>query len=278
VVDRPAKAFFLTVDVEEWFASKFIELTAEERAKPTDFEEPMTFLLDLLAEAGVRGTFFWLHHTARKYPAVIRRCIAEGHEIALHGDDHDGIPDLGEEGFRDMLRRMRAAFRSDFGVELQGYRAPNFGISPRGLEILTEEGYRYESSMVPCLPIPGWYGSPGTPVVPHRHEGGALWEFPVSVHPWLRLPGGGGYYFRNLGYHWTRWVLLASLRRKDYAMFYIHPWELSLRNPSLDGVPFYTFRRTGDWTRNRLGRLLRVVSAERDVSCRTVAQHVETLA
>ena len=67
----------------------------------------------------------------------------------------------------------------------------------------------------------------------------------------LRVPGGGGYYFRNLGYRWTKWVLLSSLKRLGYAVFYIHPWELSDHNPKDTGAPFYTFRRTGAWARER---------------------------
>ncbi len=148
-------------------------------------------------------------------------------------------------------------------------------MNPAGLAILAEEGFRYDSSIVPCLPIPGWYGNLTAPLSPYQLSSPSpLWEFPVCVHPLLRLPGGGGYYFRNLGYFWTRWVLLSCLKKLGYAMFYLHPWELSNHNPKLPGVPFFTFRRTGDWTRRKLGNLLDAIQCTPDLQCHPIAEAI----
>ncbi len=114
--------FFFTIDAEEWFASKFITTTSDDRAQATDFSEPMDYLRELLKAKGVRGTFFFLFHTAKKYRAVVQRLVADKHEIALHGDEHDNILDLGPEKFRLMLRNMGRAFQEEFGIEIRGYR------------------------------------------------------------------------------------------------------------------------------------------------------------
>jgi peptidoglycan-N-acetylglucosamine deacetylase len=42
----------------------------------------------LLAERGHRATFFVLGRAARSHPELLRRLVADGHEVACHGDDH----------------------------------------------------------------------------------------------------------------------------------------------------------------------------------------------
>ena len=45
-------------------------------------------VLDLLAQAGVKASFFVLVAKARRHPELIRRIVAEGHVLGLHGEDH----------------------------------------------------------------------------------------------------------------------------------------------------------------------------------------------
>ena len=45
-------------------------------------------VLDVLAEAHVRATFFVLAENARRHPQILRRLASEGHTVAIHGDRH----------------------------------------------------------------------------------------------------------------------------------------------------------------------------------------------
>jgi len=45
-------------------------------------------LLDLLAERGVRAAFFCVGERMRAQPELVRRLVAEGHELGNHGDSH----------------------------------------------------------------------------------------------------------------------------------------------------------------------------------------------
>jgi peptidoglycan/xylan/chitin deacetylase (PgdA/CDA1 family) len=45
-------------------------------------------LLDLLAERGIAATFFVLGHNVERRQALIRRMLAEGHEVANHSYSH----------------------------------------------------------------------------------------------------------------------------------------------------------------------------------------------
>jgi peptidoglycan/xylan/chitin deacetylase (PgdA/CDA1 family) len=74
-------------------------------------------VLDLLAEHGVRATFYVLGEHVEKHPALLRRVVAAGHEIGLHGYDHslDGLP--------RQMERTRAIVR-ELGAEPATVRPP----------------------------------------------------------------------------------------------------------------------------------------------------------
>jgi peptidoglycan/xylan/chitin deacetylase (PgdA/CDA1 family) len=61
-------------------------------------------LLDVLAERGARATFFVLTDSAEAHPEIVRRMLAGGHEVALHGIDHTRLTELSG---REAVRRVR---------------------------------------------------------------------------------------------------------------------------------------------------------------------------
>ena len=63
-------------------------------------------LLDLLRDRGARGTFFVLTDRAERHPDLVRRMVAEGHEIALHADHHERLTEV---SVLDLRRRLRSA-------------------------------------------------------------------------------------------------------------------------------------------------------------------------
>lgn len=259
------KNLFFTIDVEEWFTSKkIVQLDERNTQYSSDVAETVSWILTLLNDHGLRGTFFFIHDIAVRYPDLVRNLIANGHEIALHGETHDDLKTVSDASFEQALKKMKSAFKRDFNVDLKGYRAPYFSIHPQAIALLKQCGFCYDSSVVPSLPIPGWYGEWKAPRTPYRigktlHETNGerqFLEFPLSVHPTLRLPGLGGMYFRNLGYPYTKQLLKTCLNRVGYAIFYLHPWECSFHIPRLPQLPFYMTRRCGEWTRTALRRLL----------------------
>lgn len=255
-----------TVDVEEYF-----QVSAFERYVPrADWERTssrlvvgMRPLLDLLAERGARGTFFTLGWVAKYHPAVVREIAAAGHEVASHGWGHERVTTLTPQEFRASVRDSKRDLEDLVGAPVLGYRAPSFSIV-RGrewaLDILAEEGYRYDSSLFPVR-RPG-YGFAGGARHPHRVStaGGTLDELPPATVKWgpAVLPAGGGAYFRLFPYQLVRAGFTAAERDGVPATFYIHPWELDPEQPRLD-VPLKTrIRHYGGLHRTipRIRRLL----------------------
>ena len=261
--------FFFTVDVEEWFTSAKILSIANTSSvqASSDLEECMQWLIRFLGEEKIYGTFFFIQDIADRHPGLVNALIKEGHEVALHGVTHDDLRTLTPQKIDEMLKTARAFFQKKFNLSLKGYRAPYFSITEKVLPLLKKHDFAYDSSVVPSLRIPGWYGEFGAPQTPYhigngltiRDNQSSFLEFPMSVHPRWRIPGLGGYYFRNLGYHYARHIASQCLKNLNYAIFYLHPWELSISIPRVRGVPFYMHRRTGVWTRKALRALIQSI-------------------
>jgi peptidoglycan/xylan/chitin deacetylase (PgdA/CDA1 family) len=80
-------------------------------------------LLDLLRARGVKATFFVLTSKVEAHPEIIRQLVADGHELALHFDNHDRLTGLPMPAVRE---RMTAALRSlqAFGAPIRFFRPP----------------------------------------------------------------------------------------------------------------------------------------------------------
>ena len=256
-----------TVDVEEYF-----QVSALEPYVPrTSWEETPSrlalgthALLELLAERNARGTFFTLGWVAKHHPSIVGEIAAAGHEVASHGWGHERITTLTPDQFRESVRDSKAALEDVAGTAVVGYRAPSFSIV-RGrewaLDILAEEGYRYDSSLYPVR-RPG-YGFAGGGRFPYRLQtaSGGLEEFPpatVRSGPAV-LPAGGGAYLRLFPYMLVRAGFKAAERTGVPATFYIHPWELDPEQPRVN-VPMRTRIRHYGGLRRTVPRLRRLLA------------------
>jgi polysaccharide deacetylase family protein (PEP-CTERM system associated) len=262
-------AHHFTVDVEEYFQVAALESVVardEWGHRESRLEGSLRRVLDLLAEAGARGTFFVLGWVAERHPALVRAIAEAGHEIASHGWDHRRVTDQTPPQFRRSVRGSRDLLEQLVGRAVTGFRAPSFSIVPGhewALEVLVEEGYRFDSSLFPIRRPGGRYGYPDSPVDPYwlSLPPGRLAELPpatLSFGGW-RLPAGGGGYFRLLPYALTRAALRACERRGVPGTFYIHPWELDPGQPRLPVSCVTRIRHYGGLARTegRLRRLLR---------------------
>jgi polysaccharide deacetylase family protein (PEP-CTERM system associated) len=164
------------------------------------------------------------------------------------------------------VRRSRRELEELTGARVEGFRAPSFSIVPGcewALDVLAEEGYRYDSSLFPVRRPGGSYGYPGGGRDPHwlvRPPGPIAELPPATLDLWgMRLPAGGGAYFRLFPYGLVRAALRDCEHRGVPGTFYIHPWELDAGQPRFP-VPWTTrIRHYGglDRTDQRLERLLR---------------------
>jgi polysaccharide deacetylase family protein (PEP-CTERM system associated) len=272
-LDSSAICNALTVDVEEYFQVAAFERTiAREQWEHADSRVDFSTgrVLDLFAERGVKATFFVLGWIAERHPALVRRIVADGHELASHGYDHTRLHQFTAEQFRADVVRTKGILEDLGGVQVRGYRAPSYSINGRNLwalDVLLETGHVYSSSIYPIRH--DLYGMPEAPRFPFRFHPDGILEIPVTTVSLAgrNFPCGGGGYFRLLPYGLFRW----ALRRVNDAdrrpgLFYFHPWEVDPRQPRVAGAPLKSrFRHylNLDSMHGRLGELLADFSWDR---------------
>src|SRR5262245_43595660 len=118
-----------TVDVEEYFHVQALEpyVTRESWAgRPSRVVASTERILRLLERHQAHGTFFTLGWVAERYPSLVRRIAAGGHEVASHGWWHARVTTLTPEAFRTEVRDSKRRLEDAGGVPVVGYRAPSF--------------------------------------------------------------------------------------------------------------------------------------------------------
>lgn len=88
-------------------------------------------ILDVLARRGARATFFVLAQSVQRHPEIVRRIVAEHHEVGAHGDRHWPLPILPPPLIRRELERCSDAVFEAAGVRPLHYRPP-FGLMMPG--------------------------------------------------------------------------------------------------------------------------------------------------
>lgn len=99
-------------------------------------------LLDILRARNVKATFYVIGRSVDLYPQVVRRTVAEGHEIGNHSHTHRLLSKLGDAELRTEMARCRDAVGSAAGVRMRTMRPPYGGLLQRQRELVYSEfGY-----------------------------------------------------------------------------------------------------------------------------------------
>ena len=209
----------LTIDVEDYFQVSGFDHCVD-RARlgrlPSRVAASTDRILDVLAAANVRATFFVLGWVAERQPSLVRAIragrardrLARLRPPAGLRADARGVP-------RRPAPQPGRSCRTASANGSRAYRAPSFSITTRSLwalDVLVEEGITLDSSIYPTHH--DRYGIPGTPLEPHRIDaagrravGVPAAGLPLAGYP---LPVGGGGYFRLYPYALTRSACRAS--------------------------------------------------------------------
>jgi polysaccharide deacetylase family protein (PEP-CTERM system associated) len=235
--------FLATFDIEDWFHAENVRSvlpTTDPDSLEGRLEPNAHALLDILADAEVRSTMFVLGWVAERYPDVVRRIVADGHEVASHTHLHRNLNKLPRDEVVRELAQAKDALEQVTGLAVRGVRAPNFSVSDDVLDVLEEAGYWYDSSYF-GFEQHDRYGrisatiDANAPVVEVRP---GLLEIQMTRVPMgpLMVPWAGGAYFRLIPYPVFRRGVAKQLRSTSWFTFYLHPWELDAEETAPAGM------------------------------------------
>jgi len=255
----------LSVDVEELFHGEYIR---KYKTADAEYRTPKNILsvLNLFKEYKVTATFFIVGEIAEKHPDVIQLIKDGGHEIAFHGWSHIPLWKLDPDSFKIEVARFKHLY-----PECIGYRAPSFSLNNStkwAIEILKEEGFKYDSSLFPTwTPLYGSYRAPTRPYRPSfdnilkedlKEE---FVEFPLLIYRFLRLkiPAAGGFWLRVFNIN----IIADAIRNANnsgvLASIFFHNWEVDDQVPEfkMPKINRFITYYNHESTKNKLSNLLK---------------------
>jgi peptidoglycan/xylan/chitin deacetylase (PgdA/CDA1 family) len=127
-------------------------------------------LLDILKARNIKCTFFVIGRNAKAYPHIIRRMIAEGHEIANHTWSHPSLTSRSDAQIRQELKQSEDALLAIANYRPHLIRPPYGAVNARIKQLMYDEfGY----STIMWSVDPQDWRRPGVSVVTSRLVNGA---------------------------------------------------------------------------------------------------------
>jgi peptidoglycan/xylan/chitin deacetylase (PgdA/CDA1 family) len=99
-------------------------------------------VLEILAEAGVRATFFLVGEQVLRNPALAAEIPAAGHGVGLHCHRHRNLLRLTPRQVRADIARAQAVIEEASGCAIGLYRPPYGALSASALRIARGHGWR----------------------------------------------------------------------------------------------------------------------------------------
>jgi len=215
-------------------------------------------ILALLEKHGIQANWFTPGHTIETYPQLCARIHTSGHEIGHHGYAHEPPIRLTPEQEEQVLLRGNEAIRAVTGAPARGYRSPAWDLSPQSVELLLQQGFVYDSSMMghDYLPYRARSGDSIPLDQPARFgERTALIEMPVS---WSLDD------FPHFEYLWSTTHLQQGLMRTDDVLAnWLDDFGYMAQTTEW-GVLTYTFHPQVIGRGHRMLMLERLIDALRD--------------
>jgi peptidoglycan-N-acetylglucosamine deacetylase len=217
-VRRPAerRTANISIDFESLYHYS-VTLGLDHPDRDRDYERIVDRFLALFAELSVPATFFIVGDDIRLKklsPAVLRRMVDAGHELANHTMTHPhNFSRLSAAEKEAEIVGTGRLIEDATGQRVVGFRAPCLDVDEEIVDILERRGYTYESSVLPFYlkqvqtfayglmcrgrfrSTGSWLNSfaPGDPYTPeagklHKRGTRAITEMPIATVPFVRLP------------------------------------------------------------------------------------------
>lgn len=99
-------------------------------------------ILDILRKNNVKATFFVVGSQIEKYPAIFKRMVREGHDIASHGYRHLKITELTANQLKSHLKQNTALIKKYKAPVSLVYRPPYGALDPITIQTISKQGYK----------------------------------------------------------------------------------------------------------------------------------------
>jgi len=158
--NKPATWFSVNVD------SPYIAMTFDDGPSP----ETTPRLLDILKQRNIKATFFMIGQNAERNPTIVKRILAEGHEIGNHSWTHPQLSKLSDDRVTDEINKTQNAIKDASGYTPVILRPPYGAITARQKEWIEKQ---FGLSVIIWSVDPFDWKRPGVSVIEQRILAGA---------------------------------------------------------------------------------------------------------
>ena len=123
-------------------------------------------LLDLLRQRGVHATFFLIGQNVRMYPHLVRRILAEGHEVGNHTYTHPQLNKKNDQQVREEIEKTNNAIQMATGGYYPQLMRPPYGATNQHLKEWFRREYHQPTILWDVDPLD--WKDPGASVVAQR--------------------------------------------------------------------------------------------------------------
>lgn len=157
---KPATWFSVNVD------GPYIAMTFDDGPSP----ETTPRLLDILKQRNIKATFFMIGQNAERNPAIVKRILAEGHEIGNHSWTHPQLSKLSDDRVTEEINKTQNAIKDASGYTPVLMRPPYGAITARQKDWVEKQ---FGLSVIIWSVDPFDWKRPGASVIEQRILAGA---------------------------------------------------------------------------------------------------------
>ena len=214
-------SLLLTFDLEQFVTPEEKGMNIPRKELFRISNEGLERIYTLLKETQTKATFFTTLEFA-KQSLLLKKIVEEGHEIALHGYEHNiHYHEMKSEEALQELKKAKEELERLFAIKIKGLRTPQ--MRTLNFQILKKLGIAYDSSLHPTY-IPGYKNDFFKTRRIKEKEGIKI--VPVSVVPLIKAPFSW-IWFRNLGLFYVKCCTKLCLLADDRIHLYFHPWDFA---------------------------------------------------
>lgn len=217
----------LTLDLEFYDPIKSIEPKLKEKFIQEQ-KKVLKRVFKTINRNQIKITCFVTNEFVETFGDLFQEYVVEFHEVACHTEKHGFYNKKNIRNFADSIKNNKRYLEKLIGRECIGFRSPG-GIVPRNLpEILQNNGFLYDSSIIPGI-VPGRIVNLRSPRVPYSPQKKDIFkvsktstkfmEFPLLTSKVLKLSMSGFFcsYYSNF--------IKFNNNKDRYATLYLHPYD-----------------------------------------------------
>lgn len=241
---------YITVDYEEWYHIEYLKKYSFPHNTITCCDKIDDFIFKL-NEENIPTTFFVVSDICNDNIKTLHLILSKNNKIGCHTSSHENLKLLNVDDFKKHICNSKETIEKTLNTTINCFRAPSFSANIEKITSLSEIGFQIDSSYINSdanefyekNDLCNWITVQNCI---YREPKSNLLEFeiPTISIGKKRIPIAGGGFFRLIPLWILKILIKKFIRKNDYYMFFIHPYEISgIELPISKELPLkYRFR------------------------------------